>query len=86
MDTIKLPDGPGTRHIGIKISCVNFSIGKAPSREGLLLMIQEQFKLPFTIKLPCGESITCETLEDVPLEDTPCPCGDPNHWLVRWSE
>ena len=33
----------------------------------------------------CGGQITYRTADDIPLVDVPCPCGDPNHWLVKWS-
>ena len=32
----------------------------------------------------CGGQATYRTAEEVPLVDVPCPCGDPNHWLVKW--
>ena len=32
---------------------------------------------------PCGYPIRFQEPEDVPLEDRPCPCMDPNHWLVK---
>lgn len=32
----------------------------------------------------CGGQATYRTADDVPLVDVPCPCGDPNHWLVKW--
>lgn len=35
-----------------------------------------------TKRLPCGNSITITTKPIV--EDMLCPCGKPNHWLVRW--
>ena len=35
---------------------------------------------------PCGGQATYRTIEEVPLVDVPCPCGDPNHWLIKWSE
>lgn len=33
----------------------------------------------------CGGQAMYRTVEDIPLVDVPCPCGNPNHWLVRWS-
>lgn len=35
---------------------------------------------------PCGGQATYRVADDIPLVDTPCPCGDPNHWLIRWAE
>jgi len=36
------------------------------------------------VVMPCGEVINYKTFEDIPLHDVPCPCGNPNHWLVKW--
>ena len=88
MDTIRLPDGVGTRYIGFRISCKD-NTGMGNSRMKCLKMAQTfgQLGLPFTVEMPCGETITCETLEDIPtLADVPCPCGAPNHWLVKWEQ
>lgn len=35
---------------------------------------------------PCGGSATYRTVDDIPLVDVPCPCGDPNHWLIKYQE
>lgn len=73
-----------TTYTALLISCKD-NTGAVHSRAEWLEIMREQFKLPFTIGLPCGKTITCKTLEDIPLEDLPCPCGDPNHWLIRWE-
>ena len=39
-----------------------------------------------TITMPCGNVVSYKTFEDIPRQDTPCPCGDPKHWLVRYVE
>ena len=31
----------------------------------------------------CGETVVYQTADDVPLADTPCPCGNPDHWLIQ---
>lgn len=88
MPPVKLPlldwESSDTTYTALLISCKD-NTGAVHSRAEWLEIMREQFKLPFTIGLPCGETITCKTLEDIPLEDLPCPCGDPNHWLVRWE-
>lgn len=33
----------------------------------------------------CGEVLRLNHIDDLPPEDTPCPCGDPEHWLVKYS-
>ena len=35
--------------------------------------------------LPCGTVFEYQSLEDIPADDTPCPCGDPTHWMI-WYE
>jgi hypothetical protein len=35
------------------------------------------------IPMPCGNEAYYETLDDIPNKDTPCPCGNPNHWYVK---
>ncbi len=35
------------------------------------------------IDSPCGEHIVYKTAEDVPLVDTICPCGSPDHMIVN---
>jgi hypothetical protein len=33
--------------------------------------------------MPCGNVYELKRGDRVPDEDIPCPCGDPNHWLVK---
>jgi hypothetical protein len=35
------------------------------------------------IILPCGNRAFYKTLDDVPVIDTPCPCGNPEHYFVK---
>ena len=44
-----------------------------------------QFTLPLTIEMPCGKSFTADSLDDL-KQDVPCPCGNLDHWIVRWDE
>lgn len=41
--------------------------------------------LPMRIIMPCGAAMLIQRRSDIPLDDTPCPCGNPNHWFVRWN-
>lgn len=72
--------------IGIRLS-YRF-IGPGPDDETAMpiqrLFSTEHFPSPLTAEMPCGETLTYETPDDVSLKDVPCPCGDPNHWLVKW--
>ena len=38
------------------------------------------------VTLPCGEKLWYPTAESVPVKDVPCPCGDPNHWLIKYGD
>lgn len=35
------------------------------------------------IILPCGNRAFYKTLDDVPVVDTPCLCGNPEHYFVK---
>ena len=41
--------------------------------------------MPFTITMPCGSSITYPDVDDIPIRDVPCPCGNSTHWLVKYE-
>ena len=34
----------------------------------------------------CGGSAVYDTVNDIPLVDVPCPCGDPRHWLIKYED
>lgn len=38
-----------------------------------------------TLVLPCGYGETFMAYDDIPRTDLPCPCGDPDHYLIRYS-
>lgn len=83
MDTIGVGDPPMV--VGIHLSYRFIGVDEADTTPLLRLFNQERFPSPLKAKMPCGETITYETPDDVSLVDVPCPCGDPNHWLVRWE-
>ena len=42
----------------------------------------------FVIRMPCGEQYIIKTYNDfvnLPEEDIPCRCGNPNHWFIRFE-
>ena len=44
------------------------------------------FDEPFIkLTMPCGKSLSYQNFEDIPQVDTPCPCGNPKHWLVKYD-
>ena len=34
----------------------------------------------------CGGKASYKTWDDIPDESIPCPCGNPNHWLIRYCD
>jgi hypothetical protein len=37
------------------------------------------------IESPCGHKMNIKSPADFPMIDVPCPCGDPSHYMVKWS-
>ncbi len=33
----------------------------------------------------CGTWVGYKTLEDIPHESVPCPCGNPKHWIIKYG-
>ncbi len=42
--------------------------------------------LPFKYKMPCGHTYELTDIDDLPAGDLPCPCGDPEHWFVKYEK
>lgn len=36
--------------------------------------------------MPCGFGTRYIAFDDLPWHDTPCPCGNPDHYLIRYSD
>ena len=39
-----------------------------------------------SITEPCGNSVEYAEIEDIPLVDIPCTCGNPNHYFIRYID
>ena len=37
------------------------------------------------INMPCGKSVVYRSLEQIPEHSVLCPCGNPNHWLIKYE-
>jgi hypothetical protein len=58
------------------------------TRQALMLWQELAFNSDFprinlTIQTPCGRKIFYKYIDDVPDVDVPCPCGNPNHWVIK---
>ena len=53
--------------------------------QSVLDCLKENVPLNRELKIttPCGREIVYPTLEDIPTETVHCPCGNPNHWIVK---
>jgi hypothetical protein len=73
------------------INCISFS---RPSKKdpffGVgLPMVKSDFDLqwkdfPQTVLMPCGKKFKFNSMDEVPKENLRCPCGHPDHWIVKY--
>jgi hypothetical protein len=64
----------------------NISIGMMFVMEGPEEFMRNQKHEYICISLSCGNSLSLKAGDVLPSEDIPCPCGDPNHWLVKFEQ
>jgi hypothetical protein len=62
-----------------------FCIGEIKSWIGVAINPRAAVETFWTMKCPCGVLVTYP-LNGLPLVDTPHPCGNPDHWTVRFYE
>lgn len=36
--------------------------------------------------MPCGATERYIAFDDLPWTSVPCPCGDPTHWMIRYTD
>lgn len=92
-DTIRFRFDEFTVFFALSFRCFDATgQGKTPTLESAIQAIADEAvrngqsadsPYPIWIELPCGNSLFCKTADDIPRQDTPCPCGNPNHWLVK---
>ena len=39
-----------------------------------------------SITEPCGNSVEYAEIEDIPLVDVPCTCGNPGHYFIKYTD
>lgn len=75
--TVRVPDDLTVMYIGLHII--------ASSEEYLRKMAEEiKDDLPYRFVFPCGKVFELNNFSDLPRENVPCPCGNPNHWFVKY--
>ena len=66
---------------------INFNVEENLNCIGILFSgegAREQF-MAVKIELPCGYKVVYKNAGEIPTVDTPCPCGDPKHWIVKFE-
>ena len=81
--SIKVPAVNAEQHIGLLFQKKG-PISWIEAMPELRARLLDEGRLPITIEMPCSQTVRYKTFEDIPLEDVPCPCGNPGHWLVKW--
>jgi hypothetical protein len=78
---------PPTEVVGVTFNCPT---GMDKFEFMRAIMDYQGFKGPdcnLRIIMPCCNKVYFyRLLTDVPLEDTPCTCGKPNMWVLKWQE
>ncbi len=39
---------------------------------------------PQIVLMPCGKKFKFNSADEVPKQDVKCPCGHPDHWIVKY--
>jgi hypothetical protein len=58
------------------------------TKEVAIKFIMENGDFPATFTMPCGELLKLKTADDIlklPIENMPCPCGNPKHWFIQYK-
>lgn len=73
--------GMKTKHIGIlvkgmdKYGFILYLLSLVPFHKGATFL---------KVATPCGD-VVYKTMKDIPNESVPCPCGDKNHWMIKYE-
>ena len=62
-----------------KVVCIR--IGRGYDRTAVAKYLPQSYLMPC-----CNQSYTFKTVEEVPSETTPCPCGADWSWLVEYEK
>lgn len=52
-------------------------------RDGIAIELNEDIDMVLTGS--CGATLEYKTLNDIPLEDVPCPCGEKGKYMIKWE-
>jgi hypothetical protein len=69
----------GMREFGIALHGCGNTLEEAKSN------IMRGYQFPQILYMSCGQRKTVGGIEDIPSFDVPCPCGNTNHWIVKYE-
>jgi len=69
----------GMREWGIALHGVGKTIDEAKEN------VVKCYGFPQTLYMSCGYRMTFHSEEKLPNQNIPCPCGNPNHWIVKYE-
>lgn len=92
MNELFIDQGQGNLKVGFASIKLENIVGQYSSATGMLFQgpdggfkVREDF-IKVKITMPCGKEVVYANTGEIPNVDTPCPCGDPNHWIVRFEK
>ena len=81
------------KYIGVEVTCplerridtISHAMreGRRLAEEGGYLMEDAPV---LSITEPCGNSVEYAEIEDIPLVDVPCTCGNPDHYFIKYID
>lgn len=85
-NTIAINSDPGT-YAAVYIRCAPGKTVRETLEESVKFNPPSQYPIiNLAIQMPCGKGVFYQTLDDIPTTDTPCTCGNPNHYFVKIGE
>jgi hypothetical protein len=69
----------GMREWGIALHGVGRTIDEAKED------IERGYQFPQILYMSCGQRMLFVSAEKLPNQNIPCPCGNPNHWIVKYE-
>lgn len=69
----------GMREWGIALHGIGNTVEEA--KQG----IGRGYGFPQILYMSCGYKDKVESIEQVPRFNVPCPCGNSNHWIVKYD-
>ncbi len=71
--------GQNMREYGIALHGTGSTVVEARNNIG------KAYKFPQILYMSCGHKQRIEKLEDISFQNIACPCGNPNHWIVKYD-